>query len=114
MFNMITPAVPQLGYVWDTSSLTVNGTLKLKPLVVTSPTISNVSVTGTNLTFGGTGGAPFYTYNVLATADLTQPLVAWSQIGTGTFAADGTFVLNLGIDPVTFPQLFYTIQFVAP
>jgi hypothetical protein len=113
-FDVIIPATPGGGWVWDTSSLTVDGRLKVKPLVVTPPSVSSVAVAGGNLTLSGTGGAPFYTYTVYASSDLSVPLSSWAAVGTGVFKGDGSFVFTIPVNTTTNPQQYYSVQYVAP
>jgi autotransporter-associated beta strand protein len=112
-FDLITPTSPGPGWVWDVSKLTVDGTLKVKTLVITVPNITTVSVTGTNLTLSGTGGPAFFSYTVFASSDLSVPLISWSPVGTGSFKGDGSFVFTTPINPSGPPQ-FYSVQYMAP
>jgi autotransporter-associated beta strand protein len=112
-FDTITPASPSFGWVWDASSLPVNGTLKVKTLTAAGRPNVAVSATGSTLTLSGTGGPAYFNYTILASADVTQPLTSWTQVGTGNFKADGSFVINLPIDSNT-PQQFYTIHYLSP
>jgi hypothetical protein len=72
-----------------------------------------VSATGSTLTLSGTGGPAYFNYTILASADVTQPLTSWTQVGTGNFKADGSFAVSLPIDSNT-PQQFYTIHYLSP
>lgn len=112
-FDAITPASPGPGWVWDASSLAVDGTLKVKNVVLTQPVIGNVSVTGTNLTVSGTGGPGYLNYTVYGSSDVTLPLVSWIPVGTGVFKADGSFSITTSVDPAQ-PQQFYQVQYFAP
>jgi autotransporter-associated beta strand protein len=112
-FDLINPNIPAPGWVWDVSSLGVNGTLKVKTLVITVPKIANASISGTNITLSGIGGAPFYGYVVYSSADVKQPLSSWTAVGNGNFRGDGSFVFTIPIDPSASEQ-FYSVQYSAP
>lgn len=60
---------------------------------------------GFQLTFSGATGQ---TYQVLATADLTSPLSAWSVVGSGTFG--GTNALFTDSGATNQPGRFYLIE----
>jgi autotransporter-associated beta strand protein len=111
-FDLITPVSPGFGWVWDTSSLPVNGTLKVKPLVVTQPSAS-VAVNGSQLTISGTGGPAYFSYVVLASSDVSLPLASWSQVGTGNFHADGSYALTIPGGTAGTDQ-FFAVRYAAP
>ena len=113
-FDIITPASPGTGWVWDVSRLTVDGTLRVKTFAVTLPNITTTSIVGTNLTLGGTGGPPYLSYTVYASSDPSLPLASWSSIGTGIFKGDGSFVFTTPIDTSSSPQQFYAVQYTTP
>jgi hypothetical protein len=112
-FDLITPTSPGLGWVWDLSSLTVDGTLKVKNLVVTVPNITGASTAGSNLTLTGSGGPPYLDYTVSTSYDLSVPLISWTPIGMGNFTGDGSFAFTTMIDTNGPPQ-YYTVQYLAP
>jgi len=96
-----------VGLAWNTNAFT-NGVLSVV-LGAVAPQVSQVSLAGTNLVFGGVGGAAGYYYSVLAATNLVTPLTNWSLIGTGNFDGLGNFIYSNGINPQTSPQ-FYEIQ----
>ncbi len=91
-FTNVTPAVPQPGLQWDTTSLTLNGTLKIA--VAPQPVIAGVSVAGANLVLSGTNGPSGETFWVLGSTDLTQPLSNWTILSTNAFDNSGSFILT--------------------
>lgn len=112
-FDLITPVSPGAGWVWDVSSLAVDGTLKVKTFVVTQPNITTASVAGTDLTLSGTGGPAYLSYTVYASSDVSLPLASWIAVGTGNFKGDGSFVLTIPFDTSGFQQ-FYAVQYTGP
>ena len=112
-FAMITPASPGVGLVWDTSSLAVDGTLKVRTFSGAQPNITAVTAAGSGLTLSGSGGPAYLTYTVSASSDLSLPAASWTPVGTGTFKSDGSFVFNTSIDTNGVPQ-FYAVQFISP
>ncbi len=96
------------GYTWDTTQLSVDGTIKVTGLA-SPPHIGGVSISGTNLTLTGTGGTPGATYYVLSSTNIVLPLVSWTPVLTNTFAADGGFTNTIPVLP-TEPKRFYNLK----
>jgi fibronectin-binding autotransporter adhesin len=105
-FTAIDPATPGTGLVWDTASLTVNGTLKV---ATPRPHVGALSISGTSLNITGTGGLPNTTYSVLTSTNVSLPLTNWTQFGTGSFDGTGAFNFTGTINPAN-PQRFYLLQ----
>jgi len=105
----LSPASPGAGLAWDTSSLTIDGTLKVAAAVSTPPTIQSIRVTGGNVILTGTnntgaGG----TYRVLTSTNVAVPLTNWVLLTNGTFDGAGQFSST---NPVTGNrQQFYSLQ----
>ncbi|HVM49818.1 MAG TPA: autotransporter-associated beta strand repeat-containing protein [Candidatus Acidoferrum sp.] len=112
-FDMITPASPGAGWVWDLSSLGVNGTLKVMNFAYTQPHITTASAADSNLTLSGTGGPPYLGYTVYSSYDVTLALPSWGYVGTGNFQADGSFAFTTAID-TNGPPEFYALQYTTP
>jgi hypothetical protein len=96
---------------WDTSYLSVDGTLHATNGVVVTPAVTSSGFSGGSFTMSGTGTlvAP---YSILATTNVATPLVNWSNIGGGTFS-NGTFFFA---DPAAtnFPRRFYLLSTPTP
>jgi len=101
---MAPPLAP--GLAWNTNSLNSNGTIAV--VALTSPTISSVQNSSSNLTINGSGGAAFWPYVVLTT---TNPAGPWMPIATNTFGGDGSFSITLtnALNP-NLPQSFYRLK----
>jgi autotransporter-associated beta strand protein len=95
-------------YVWDTSKLGVNGSIKVAGMV-TPPTISKVVYTnfanGILIFYANYPNATNYSsdsisVNILTSTNLAAPLSSWTVVGNGIFD-DGTIVQPPGqlIDP---------------
>jgi autotransporter-associated beta strand protein len=106
-FSNIEPATPGPGLLWDTAELTVSGTLKVMA-VAAQPRISSIVRAGTNLALTATNAVagPF---RILATTNLSTPLLEWQPIGSNAFDGSGNFSTNLPIDPGK-PRSFYLLQ----
>ncbi len=74
-----------------------------------TPVIANISLANTNLILSGTGGAPTWTFYLLASSNLSQPLSNWSAVQTGFFDGLGNFQVTNGTDPTVLQQ-FYILQ----
>ena len=92
-FAGIVPAVPGPGLFWDTSRLTVNGTLAVAAMP--SPLITGWQIGGNQLvlrgTNGGAAGSPFYT---LAGTNLLLPFTNWPIVATNLFGPGGGFAIT--------------------
>lgn len=97
------------GLHWDTSQLTVNGSITVRGQFQ----IASISRAPGNIILSGVNGSPSGTYYVWSTTNLTVPLADWTPLSTNTFNPDGTFSVTNAIDP-TQPQLFYILQDVTP
>jgi len=106
-FTNIIPATPGAGLVWDTTQL---GTGKLKIAVAPSqPVVNIVALSGGNLIFSGTNGVASGSYVVLASTNVSTPLINWVALGTNAFDTNGVFNVTNTVVPGT-PQLFYRLQ----
>jgi fibronectin-binding autotransporter adhesin len=94
------------GLVWDKSSLTVDGSIKV---VVGGPNISSVVAQGSNLLLAGTGGPSNGAYYVLASTNVALPLSNWTSIATQSFDSNGGFSFSTPMDP-GMPRRFYVLQ----
>jgi autotransporter-associated beta strand protein len=105
----ILPATPGAGLFWDKSQLPVNGTLRVTATPQTAPEIDTVVLSGTNLVFSGSGGAPGAPYLVLSSTNLTLPLANWIRVQTNVFDANGNFAVTNAVKQTT-PQEFFRTQ----
>jgi fibronectin-binding autotransporter adhesin len=109
-YSFTTITVPSLagGLSWDTSSLGVDGSIKVTGIQV-PPSFSMPQMqNGTNLVLSGSGGAPGATYYVLESADVSAPLASWTRIATNKFDAGGAFSFTNAVSP-SVPQQFLDI-----
>ena len=63
---------------------------------------------GNSFIFGGTNGAPGWTYYALTATNLQLPLSGWTVIATNTFGSEGYFSFTNAIDPGT-TEGFYAL-----
>ena len=106
-FSSIIPATPGAGLQWDTSQLTVSGTLRVGP--PPHPRTSATTVVAGNLTMSGTNGPANWTYRVLTSTDVGVPVGSWTPYRTNVFGPDGTYSFSAPIEPAT-PQRFFIIS----
>ena len=108
-FAGIIPAVPGTGLAWDTSRLTVDGTLKVGLPVDTNPTNISFSVTGTNLNLSWPTnhlGWRLLVQTNLLNVGLTPATNTWFEV-PGTASVTAT---NFPIDPAN-PTVFYRLVY---
>jgi autotransporter-associated beta strand protein len=105
-FANITPATPGEGLAWDMSQLNIG---KLKVVAASQPIINSITMSGSSLIFSGTNGVASGNYVVLASTNLTTPLINWTPLATNTFDTNGVFNVTNVISSGS-PQQFYRIQ----
>jgi hypothetical protein len=87
------------------------GLQQILPLLFSlpSPQIGGAGISGNNFYFTGTNGSPGWTYEVLASTNLSLPLADWAVLSTNSFDGEGHFSFTNFIDPTT-PQIFYAVS----
>jgi autotransporter-associated beta strand protein len=105
-FSAIVPSTPGTGMAWDTSQLTVDGTLKV---ALPRPTIGSIVASGGSVIISGSGGLANGSYYVLASTNIALPLTNWTSIATNTFDGSGNFNFSTPIDP-SLPRRFFVLQ----
>lgn len=112
-FGNIVPAIPGTGLLWYTNWLAVNGTIfvtSTNPALMTPPRVTNFQLLGGNMVFSGTNGnAPGTPFYLLASTNLTLPLVDWTVVATNQFGPGGGFLCTNNLD-LSQPQEFYLLQ----
>jgi autotransporter-associated beta strand protein len=76
-------------YLWDTSQLNVNGTIRV--IGVVPAQVSGSKVVGGNFVFTGIGGPPGGTYSVLTSTNAAAPQAEWTTNRTGVFDSNAAF-----------------------
>ena len=96
------PTTLPVPLTWDTSYLTVDGTLR----VVGQPTVSSFGLAPDgNFRMSGTGAAD-QPYRILANTNVTDPL-SWIEAGNGTFTGGVFSFTDLG--STNYPRRFYRV-----
>ncbi len=72
-----------------------------------SLSITSIAQSGTNIVFSGSGGTANGQYIVLASTNVTLPLINWERLATNVFDGSGNFSVTNAID---LPQRFYLLQ----
>jgi autotransporter-associated beta strand protein len=108
-FAAFNPATPGAGLVWDQSTLTTDGNIRVKTAPVPQPVFSSVSTAPGQLILSGSNGSLGGNYYVLVSSNLLVPLSNWTYIATDAFNGDGTFSFTNNVDP-TVPRQFIVIQ----
>lgn len=78
------------GYTWDTTQLTVDGTIRVTA-VLQEPTINPPTVSAGNLILQGTGGTPLGSYSWLTSTNVAAPRAEWTTNLTDAFDGSGAF-----------------------
>ena len=89
-FTAINPSVPGTGLAWDTSKLTVNGTLGVIVAPPSAPVIGSITLSGTSLVLNITNGVAGGTNYVLAATNLMTPILQWTPLATNIFDVNGS------------------------
>ncbi len=105
-FTAMTLPALSSGLMW-TNQLLVNGSLKV--VAQTSPAISGLTQSGTNLVLNVTGGSPGGGYTLLTSTNVALPLASWTTNSTGNFDWLGNVTLTNAVIPAT-PQRFFTVR----
>jgi autotransporter-associated beta strand protein len=107
-FARINPTTPGAGLAWDTTSLAVNGTLKVVS-VASPPHFNSPVLSGSTLTLSGGGGAPNANYILLASTNVALTVPSWDRVTTNQFDSSGNFSISMPVTP-ELPQRFFLIQ----
>jgi autotransporter-associated beta strand protein len=94
------------GYLWDTSQLNVNGTIRV--LAVSPARITSSTVSGGNLVLQGAGGPPGTTYSWLTSTNVAAPVSTWTTNSTGVFDSNGSF--SNAFPTTTLPARFFRLK----
>ena len=90
---------------WDTGSMHIDGTLRVSGTTV--PQIESASVASDNNILLSGIGPTDWTYSILASTNVSLPLSAWVQVGSGTFTA-GTFTFH-DLHSTNYVHRFYDV-----
>ena len=93
------------GYLWDTSQLNVNGTIRV--VGVTPPKVNPATVAGGNLILTGIGGPAGASYTWLTSTNVAAPLAFWKTNSTAIFDSSGGFSNAFPINQSAPPQFFW-------
>jgi fibronectin-binding autotransporter adhesin len=86
-FAGLSPVTPGTGLVWNTNTLTTDGTLRIA--AAAPPVINSVVIAGNSFQLSVTGGPPSSPYRVFSSTNLVLPLTNWTPIWTDTFNVYG-------------------------
>jgi autotransporter-associated beta strand protein len=106
-FSSLTLPVLTSGLYWDTSTLKVDGTIRVG--IETPPVIGNVSTSGGKLILSGNGGVTNGTYYVLTSTNITTAMTNWTRLLTNQFDGSGNFSYTNTMNPSS-PQSYYLLQ----
>jgi len=78
------------------------------PVLPPPPTITRLSLNGTNFILSSSGGVPNSTNYILVSTNLADPLAIWARLFTNQFDSSGNFNFTNAVVPAG-PQLFYRL-----
>lgn len=107
-FSGIVPPSPGPFLAWDTSSLAVNGSIKIVAVTLSPPVITGITVAGTNVTITGTNGTAGQGFTVRSSMDVGAPLGTWSVIYSNWFGGN-SFNFTFPINPAE-AERFYRLS----
>jgi autotransporter-associated beta strand protein len=101
------PALSGPDLFWDTSNLTVDGTIRV---YTPKPAITGFGMDGGNFFLTGTNGGNTSTHYIVVTStNVATPANLWTPVVTNTFAGDGTFGFTNAVNLAT-PARFYRVK----
>jgi hypothetical protein len=103
-FATIEPAGPGPGLLWDTSTLAIDGTLR-----IVGPLTGTAVLSPSGIIFSGTGGVANGSFSVVTSTNVSQPLGLWTATQTGSFDASGNFSVTNAIAPGE-PKRFFRLR----
>lgn len=111
-FASIVPAHPNNDSTlnWNTSSLNVNGTLKVASAVTPVPHITGISLNGATLTITATNGSNGGQFILLQSTNIALPIAQWTPVLTNNFDGSGNLNLSTNVVNAAKPQTFYILQ----
>jgi hypothetical protein len=108
-FTNLTPAIPALNLGWNTSTLTSDGSLRIASLPTPQPRIGGFFFNGSSFVLSGSNGVAGWTYQLLTSTNLSQPLASWTIVSTNVFDAAGNFIVT-NQPAADAPQRFYLLR----
>ena len=109
-FTSIVPATPGTGLLWNTNTLTTDGTLRIVSAVKPVPTITGISLSGTTLNLTATNGAAGGQYVLLQSTNAVLPLAQWMPVLTNHFDNSGNLNLSTNIVNPNNPRAYYILS----
>ena len=106
-FSLITPATPGTGLRWGTGALNTTGTIRID--VVPQPGISEVVLSGSNLTVKGTNGLAGAEIYLRTSTDISVALSSWTLLATNVVGGAGTVSFTIPVD-FNEAQRYYALQ----
>lgn len=98
------PPLPA-GLVWDTSSLKMDGAIKVVNQII-SVSFSSISRGDGGFNLDGAGGIASNAFYVATSTNLALPLANWTILSTNYFDANGSFQITNIMNPIITSQFF--------
>lgn len=108
-FATLTLPTLDSGLAWDTSNLSLDGTIRVISTSVAQPQLTNPQlVNPSNFVMTASGGATNGTFRVLTQTNVVEPMVNWFTLSTNLFDGDGNLTITNLVNPAE-PQRFFRI-----
>jgi fibronectin type 3 domain-containing protein len=109
-----TTAVPGVTYYYSLTATNLAGQSDFSSQASATeppaiPVFVSFSISGTNLVFSGTNGAPGMNYLLLVSTNLTLPLTNWTLLATNAFDSNGRFTFT-NQSSASSTQQFYRLE----
>jgi len=97
-----------VGQSWNTSQLSVSGTISVVGNPA-PPAITSVGTLGTDLVISGGNGITNGTFTLVTSTNVAALMTTWTTVGAGTFDGNGNFAVATPIQPGT-PARFFRVR----
>jgi autotransporter-associated beta strand protein len=96
-------------YTWNTSQLTVNGTISVSSVAPPTLAVDFSGLGGGSITFNAANGLAGGPLTILASTNVALPLSSWTTVTTGNFDGGGNFSTPVTVNP-TVPQQYFILS----
>jgi autotransporter-associated beta strand protein len=103
--SYVLPALPSPDLAWDTSKLTVDGSISVVAAAI-PPGFGSIALANGKVVMSGSGGPTNGTYYVVNSTNVALPLAQWTPIATNQFDSSGNFIFTNTVGPANARSFF--------